>query len=720
MPNLTSFLRTGTLPFLLAAVSCLRAAPESGVETNLPPRLPVVTVTAQKEPAAPESLPVSVTPVTRDMLRDADLRTVKAASAYAPSVFINEFTARKLSNPYFRGVGSSPNNPGVTTYLDGVPQLNANSSSIEWLDVEQAEFVRGPQGALFGRNTVGGLINVVSRRPSGAWRGEWDAGYGNYNAHETRLSASGPIVAETLGLGLAGGYAARDGFTRNDFTGDDVARREAFFGKGQLLWTPSTDWEARLILSGERDRDGGYALNDLAAIRARPHHVSRDLEGHTRRDILAPTLHLRRNGAAVDAALITGLVWWKTDDLTDLDFSPLPMVSRSNAEKAFQFTEELRFASAQDAPVSLSEQLELKWQAGLSFFTQNYRQNSVTAYAPGVLSPFILFPVNQHAPEAGLDDMGAGIYGQTTLTAWEKLDLTLGLRADYEEKEADLATFYDPAIAPPVALDARRDFCEVSPQFGLAWRLSPEKTAYANVGRGYKAGGFNPVSPANRESYGRESSWNYEIGAKTAWLDRRLSLNLALFYIHWEDLQLNLPTGAPAQFYIANAGAAASKGIELELNARPLDGWDIFGSIGCTDARFLGGAMAGHTDAFGVDSLEDVGGRHLIYTPDFTANAGMQYAWKIHDETTVYARAEAVFYGCYRYNPINSEGQDAYSLAHFRAGIRGRHWFAEGWIRNAFDTRYVPIALEFPNYQSGFIGENGDPVTFGVRAGFNF
>src|SRR5213079_33407 len=110
-----------------------------------------------------------------------------------------EFSARKLSNPFFRGIGSSPSNPGITTYIDGVPQLNANSSSIELLGVDQIEFVRGPQSALYGRNALGGVINIASARPSlTSWAGSFVAPYGNFNAGDLRATASGPVIADQL------------------------------------------------------------------------------------------------------------------------------------------------------------------------------------------------------------------------------------------------------------------------------------------------------------------------------------------------------------------------------------------------------------------------------------------------------------------------------------------------------------------------------------------
>ena len=125
-----------------------------------------ITVTARKEPEPALSIPLSVTAVTESTLKDANIQAVKQAAVYAPNTFINEFTARAVSNPFFRGIGGSPTNPGVSTFIDGVPQLNSSSSNIEMVDVGQIEFVRGPEGALYGRNTAGGLINITSRPSS--------------------------------------------------------------------------------------------------------------------------------------------------------------------------------------------------------------------------------------------------------------------------------------------------------------------------------------------------------------------------------------------------------------------------------------------------------------------------------------------------------------------------------------------------------------------------
>ena len=167
--------------------------PAAAAAQSTPPAvtLPTVTVTAQKEPADPQSLPVSVSLVPLESLWNGGLTTLGELSFRAPNTYFSDFTARKLSNPRFRGIGSSPANPAITTYIDGVPQLNTNSSSIELLDVQQVEFVRGPQSTLFGRNTLGGLVNVNSVRPSlSKWTGSAVVPFGNFSAFDVRANAS--------------------------------------------------------------------------------------------------------------------------------------------------------------------------------------------------------------------------------------------------------------------------------------------------------------------------------------------------------------------------------------------------------------------------------------------------------------------------------------------------------------------------------------------------
>ena len=674
--------------------------------------LPAVTVTAQKEPADVRTLPASVTALSAASLDQAGIGIVSDASIYVPNSYFSEFTARKLTNPRFRGIGASPANPAITTFIDGVPQLNANSSSIELLEVAQLEFVRGPQSALFGRNTLGGLVNVVSARPSlTGWTGGLTVPIGSEGTRELRGRVSGPI-ADNVAVGLAIGYGERDGFTRNPLTGNDLDYRQATFGKGQVLWTPAANWEARVIVTAERARDGDYALNDLAALRANPFEAARDFEGHTDRDLLATTLITRREGARFAFSTTTGYVRWKTQDLTDLDYTPAPLITRDNTEKDGQFTQEVRLASAAAAPVRLSDRASLKWQTGAFFFTQRYEQDAINSFAPFLLSPFLGFPVSQHSPKSELDDLGVGLYGQGTITLNDRFDVSLGARVDHERKDAVLDTFFSPEIAPPSTVEAERDFTSVSPQVAIAYRARPNQLIYASAGRGFKAGGFNPASPSGSEAYDEEHTWNVEGGVKASWAAGRVSANASVFSIEWDDLQLNLPNlASPGQFYIANVGGASSRGVELELSARPHAAVDLFSAFGYTRARFGDGSLS---------SGADVSGNRIPNTPEYTATIGAQLT-RSAGRATLYGRGEMVFYGAFEYDDANTARQEAYSLANFRGGVRGGLVFAEAWVRNAFDTRYIPVAFAYgPFAPSGFVGESGRPRTFGISAGIAF
>ena len=702
-------------PILLTSIAWAQSGASQPGQAAATFQLPPLIVTAQKEPADPQSLPLSVTTVAKPTLQNAGIAIVSEAGGYSPNVSFTEFSARKLSNARFRGIGASPANPSITTYFDGVPQLNANTSSIDLVDVDQIEFVRGPQSALFGRNALGGLINVTSARPSlSDWSGNLSVPFANSDARDVRGGVSGPLVANTLAMGVSLQYGRRDGYTVNDVTGNDLDSRSAFAGKGQLLWTPMRSWETRVIISGERDRDGDYALSDLGGLRQNPYHTARDFEGFTHRDIFGTTILNRFEGASLTVSATTGFVDWKTVDSTDLDYTPLPLVTRDNTEESFQFTQEVRVANAANAPIALSDSVALKWQGGVFFFTQNYEQNATRNFSAGFLSSFLPFPVTQTSPQADLDDVGIGVFGQGVITVGQRVDLTAGLRFDHEQKDATLNVFFTPAIAPPQQTVADEGFSNVSPQFAAAFHFQPGRTVYVSVADGYKAGGFNAASPPGTEMYGEEHTWNFEGGVKTMWANGRVAANAAVFHIDWEDMQLNLPNlFVPGEFYIANVGGATSSGVEFELNARVHPNVDVFGGVGYTKAEFKDDSISGGLP---------VDGNTVPNTPDYTASLGIQLSRNLSEgRATLYGRAEATFSGAFEYDDLNTERQDAYSLANFRAGVRGRLVFVEGWIRNAFDTKYIPVAFAYGALApSGFIGEMGRPRTFGISAGVGF
>lgn len=692
-------------------------APDAAAQNTSQPQEPIritappLIVTApQKEPADAVKLPLSVSAVSGAMLDAAGDTTISEAATYSPNTYFAEFSARKLSNARIRGVGSSPLNPGVTTYIDGVAQLNANTSSIEFLDIGQVEFVRGPQSALYGRNTLGGLISIASGRPSlQKWTGNVRVPIGSDSEFNVMGTASGPL-SEKLAVSFGAGRHQRDGYTVNDITGNDLDFRGATFGKAQLLWTPSPAWDARLIVHGESARDGDYALFDLGLLRERPFHAARDFEGKTDRDLFNTTFTLEHRGSGIAWTSTTGVGNWDTHDATDLDYTPLALATRENTEQATQFSEEIRVASSAAGPAAGRR---LRWQAGALVFTQNYDQDAVNHYSPGFPSPEAPFAIDDHT-DSSLDDVGIGVYGQGVFAAAAKLDVTVGARFDYEHKAANIRSFLEAAfpLGPGSVVDEERGFSNVSPQLGVSYQLGQEQTLYASVGRGFKAGGFNPAAPAGSESYDEEATWNVEGGTKAQFAGGHATASAAVFFTDWNDLQLNLPNlSVPGQFYIANVGAAQSTGVEFSLTAQPHDMVSIFGSFGYTHARFGDGS---------ISSGLDVSGNTIPNTPDYTVGLGAQFTRPV-GQYTVYGRGEAAFVGEFQYDDFNSASQEAYTLVDFSAGVERHGLLIELWVKNAFDERYFPIAFAYGALApSGFIGETGRPRTWGIRAGYSF
>ncbi len=710
---------------VIALMSTCSAFAQQGNEKKdeKPVDLNEVLISAPKLSQDLLKAPFSATVTTGKTIQDAGMQTVKDSAFYSPNTYFTEFSARKLSTPRIRGIGGSPYNPGVTTYIDGVPHFNSYSSSITLLDVEQVDILRGPMGPLFGRNTAGGLINITSRRPTlKGWEGELQSTIGNYNLQDYRARVSGAIIEDVLGFSAAVGYNQRDGYTKNSVNGQPIDNRGSWFGKTQFLWTPDKRVEMRLIIAGESARDGDYGLNDLGALRSQSRTSARDTVGFTKRDVLMPTFQFTYHADAFDFTSTTGLVWWRTQDKTDLDYSNAqafpgagPLLVRNNNERQTTWTQEFRFSNRKNIPVTLTDSAFFTWQAGAFFFDQTYQQATAQTINVGAL-----FPTNT---SAGLHDQGLGIYGQTTLTLWDKLDVTSGLRWDYEHRKADLTA--SGGFPAPVAANSTRtarSFNQVTPQAALSYRFTPGLMAYFAFSGGYKAGGFNTSSlNPSRTLYNEERSWNYEVGFKGRALKEKLGFQFSLFYTDWRNLQLNTPSATSvATFDIINAGNAASKGIEMSLNYDATSNWSLFGSAGLQTARFLSGSQDNNS-ALGGGTVVPIGGNKVPYTPNYTAAIGSMYTFDLGNGYSLYARGDVQFMGGFTYDSINAAGQDAYALANFRLGLRKQGWYTELFVNNAFNTKYYPTAIPFPGLAaSGYIGESGNPMTCGVRAGVKF
>ena len=245
-------------------------------------------------------------------------------------------------------------------------------------------------------------------------------------------------------------------------------------------------------------------------------------------------------------------------------------------------------------------------------------------------------------------------------------------------------------------------FSNVSPQFSAAVRLQPDKMVYVVGPRGFKAGGFNPASPAGSEAYGEEHAWNVEGGVKTMWAGGRVMANARVFRIDWDDLQLNLPDpSVPAQFYIANVGGATSTGVEVELNARVRPGVDVFGGVGYTRARVQGGQR--------LERRATSPATRCRTRPTTRPRSARRSRIRCGPDVTVYGRAEVAFYGAFQYDDLNTGAAGrllAGQLPRRRARpVSVRRSLDPQRLRHAATCRWRSRTVQLA--PSGFIGESG-------------
>jgi iron complex outermembrane receptor protein len=678
-----------------------------------PPTLDPVRVTARRWWEYAQDVPSSVTVVDSETLRDAHVSDVREASQYVPNLFITEFSSRRLSFPTLRGISTGVGEPSVVTYIDGVPQLRVSSTNISLLDVERIEFLRGPQGSLFGRNAIGGVINIETERPGDAPSLDLNAMVGTYQLQEYDFSASTPVVDDELFISLSGQYAQRDGYTTNSFSDTRVDDRRSLFGRGRVLWTPDDENEFEYTAYYEQDRDGAFVLGDLDALEDNPFVIAQDFDGSADRDILSNAVRYGHSGEHLKVDSVTSFLTWEIDEEADFDFSTIDGVRRFTMEEEDYFYHETRFSSAEDAPIRLGERATLKWLAGGTFFAAERDESAANEFRPGGAG--ILFApsmVGTSTDRGEFSSLGFSLFGQAAVEIDERLELAAGLRYDYEDVEVDrLSTFETGGFTVFSSSSSPSDqFDELSPTFSASYEVVDDVRIYGRAAKGFKAGGFNLASPSGFESFGTETSWSYEAGIKTTLLDDRLLLNASYFYIDWDDLQVSL-FDAMAGGYIANAAEATSQGFELEAAAQVTDGLNVFASFGYTDAQY---------DSFVNQFGQDVSGNDIAFVPETTINVGAQYNGEIDDNSEWFIRSEFTRIGTYNLDSGNMRSDD-YSLLNFQGGVRFGRVRVSGFIRNTLDEEYIQVAFQpSPVDPTAFVGENGPPQTVGVSVQISF
>lgn len=676
-----------TAALALATLLLAGPAPADEPARTTPPAtyaIDEVTVTADKLGRASQEVPASVSVYDEAELADMGLETTDDLFDRTPNMHMTTMGPQAmLGNPIvsMRGLSSFMTGAPVMSLL--VDDVYYPGLSLDLLDIERVEVLRGPQGTMYGRNTEAGLINVITRKPTTEPSGRAELELGDYNTQRARFSAGGAAIADKLLVRLAGRYENSDGYFSNDFGGaDDVDKHRNLDGRLTLDWLASPDLELSWTTDAQ-DYDSNYAeFALLDKVDSDPHHVSVDFAGEAEKRSVGSALRAQQKLG--DLKLVSITSWRKMDASTyqDLDFTAYDIMRLKLKQDYQTVGEELRLVS--DEPGQA-----LRWVGGLFVYHETDDLDYATELRP---MSGMAGNLRQQGDTA---TTGTALFGQASYTLWELVELTAGLRYDHESKDFDYAWSGGAFGVPDLKGSTGHDFDAWLPKFAVSLRLHESLTPYASVSRGFKSGGFNIKSAAGR-SFDSEFAWNYELGLKTQWFDRRLTLDLAAFYIDWSDLQVEQPDYP--DFTVVNAAAAASHGFEAELRARPLSGLELLASFGCVRSTF---------DEF-KQGAADYADNDVPNVPAYTYRLGGVYrflgGW--------FLSGEYIGVGPMYFDAANTKEQSAYGLANARAGYELKRVKTYFFVDNIFDETYATRAFAMSGQ---WYGRAGDPLTFGVK-----
>lgn len=686
----------------------------------------IITVTARKKEESAQDAPLAISAVSNAQLDRAGITSFDQVLNVIPNASQPGGIAGGLQGLIsIRGISTLVRFVGLETgvgfYVDGVYAGRPESFNQDLIDIERVEVLRGPQGALFGKNTIAGAINIITQTPDDALRATAEVEYGNFNHVKFRGHLSGPLVEDRLYASVSGGVTRRDGFVENLFpTGQDLDDAHLSSVRGKLRFTPSEN--AEFILSGDLLLDRGNAsffevseiglpadqIFDADTVRSleEPFLVNADQENSLSRDIYG--LSLVSNIDVGPGRWTTVLGYRDTSFDANLDDDKLPVrffTDFFSSETDF-FSAETRYA----AP--LGERID--YVIGAYYFTQdatnisNFALGDFLTGFPGIEPPLDLTSSVQ------TDSFAFFVNADVAIT--DRLSLELGGRYLNEKKEAVHDQVDGTGLFGNVAFDISRRDTDFSPTVSLSYDVTDTSTAYLRFAQGFKSAGFNTdiISAAANQEVDPESATSYEIGHKASWAGGAINTNAAVFYTTYEDLQVATITSAAVS--LENAAQADIFGVEFDFAAALGDYFDINGSVGYLDATyddFAGCAVGG---AIPVAPLANCAGNFLNNAPEFTLAAGAQFTYPVSDKKNFVARADWNYQSEVFFEPQNEArlSGDERHLLDVRAGLTSDHWEIFGWARNLTDETYVNFADDRSAILINTTQAFGPPRTYGV------
>lgn len=736
-----------------------------------------IVVTAQKKEENLQAVPISVTAISKDTFATMQVTSLQALQGSVPNVQIDNF-ANTPNNAVFtiRGIGVIEPDPyagnTVSIVVDGVPQFFSMGALLDTYDVNRVEILRGPQGTLFGANTTGGVVNVVTNRPTGEMGGYARVMYGNWNRFDVNAALEMPIVQDKLSMRVTGVHTQREGWVTNVWNGEDMGRKNVDAVRGQLYFTP--DASTRITLQGEyvAGRNGapvvvnGGLPGEANYVPAGSFWNGSELPMYTSpcaeagAPCKAPDKYYSGNNEVPDTSnmttrfvvgtaefdntplgditSITGYKNFTLFEYTDQDGTAKTNNATRRRTKGWQFSQELRSAFSMGDNISTV--------AGLFYLKthyDHYQMYHLDFAVPGL--------VQFNMQDQGTESFSAFVQSYAQLT--DALKLSAGIRFTHDKVDARSTLdygMYAPALTDPnwavipdmpaigqvskdlregphaIDVGGKKSWDNVGWKIGLDYELGLNQLAYASWARGFKSGGFTGrigVPSDGDTPYNPEKVDTFEVGFKADFLDRHLRTNLAAFYTNYRNMQV-------AQIYydsetqvqgnrILNAAKSEIKGFELEVQAIPVRGLTLRGSLAYLDTKYKDFLYFDPVTA----STTQLKGAALQNAPKWQSTLGFNYAYELGDGSRIIADASWQYTAKKYYTAIlNTPRSTVQPMNYIDASLT---WRSDGdkyslgvWGKNLADKRYISTVYDSPGYM-GLVGY-APPRQFGVSAGVNF
>lgn len=664
-----------------------------------PAALDEVVVTARFREESLQDAPAAISALGATQVERAGVRNIDDIATLTPGLTYVSLQGSNYALPVMRGLSTNVGESNVGLFLDGVYQGSRSGMDRMMTDVERIEVIKGPQAALYGRNTFGGAINIISKQPTNQPEGSLSLAYGSRNLSEGIATFSTPVANDQIHMRFGVAQRQRDGHYRNELSGDDLDHRKDQSLSSFFRWYASDNLVMDLRASFDRadhgDNPGYFVLNNSEPL------------FNGRSQILLGEVPSRTSGFAVtpggferDADLFSLKADWQVnDDLSftsittysdlesefraDIDYGPTDISYQTQNTDVDEISQEFRLAGQGG---------DISWIGGFFYLRSNQRtldQDLANAayepLLPGSLKSTLIDNREKH--------QNIALFGSVSWQLADDWTLDLAGRVFREKRSIDpfqSNPITGQVLDPNPPLDMSETF--ITPSLGLRRRINDQWMGYASLSRGVKSGGFNAMAnvTADERTFDAEKSINYEIGAKFNSADNRVTFNTALFHIDWED-QIVRALGAQNATLNANAGKTTSQGAEFDLRVMPLPGLALGASYAYTDATFDDYVFEALRLSFGLES--DLAGKELQYVSKHVGTVSFDYQKELSSDTAFYMRGDWGYRSRQYGSTTNLFWVGSRSMVNMAFGFQVRNYDLEFWGRNLLNDKTPTVSI---------------------------